>query len=277
MRITNNYNLPGPLADWAKGGSPLNWLDHQIRVTQLIRPPQMLRLEYDHWSTLTADASDFLWAIMGTNLHRNLETGHKSEVPLMTEVFGWTLTGTADRIDNGVLSDWKLTSAYKVEQGVPPDWELQLNLYAWLAERQGIPVGSLVIYALLRDHKGMGRFRDTSGPIPYREMNVPLWPPEEVESIIDERLEAIETAFTQSGPRPCTDEERWAQASVWAVHKPGRKSALKLAQSEEQARAWIDECYNGSSTTLTIEHRPGAYRRCERYCPVREVCPQHNA
>jgi len=67
----------------------------------------------------------------------------------------------------------------------------------------------------------------------------------------------------------CSDEEQWAKPTVYAVMKEGRKSALKLCSSEEEARTLLDE----KGTYLQV--RPGEKTRCESYCQVRDFCEQY--
>jgi hypothetical protein len=52
--------------------------------------------------------------------------------------------------------------------------------------------------------------------------------------------------------------------------KKGRKSALRVLDTEQEAKNWVDNTGKGEY----IEHRKGKYTRCEGYCSVAEFCPQ---
>ena len=64
----------------------------------------------------------------------------------------------------------------------------------------------------------------------------------------------------------CTPEERWAKPDKWAVMKHGRKSAVKVFDSEEEANANI-------GLGDYIEYRQGVDTKCEDYCMVNQFCP----
>ena len=52
--------------------------------------------------------------------------------------------------------------------------------------------------------------------------------------------------------------------------KKGRKSAVRLLDSEEQAEAYVkDKNVKGGY----VEKREGENIRCDGYCSVREFCP----
>ena len=66
----------------------------------------------------------------------------------------------------------------------------------------------------------------------------------------------------------CSEEERWASPTLYAVMKQGRKSAVKICSTAEEAQALIDT----DVEHLYLEVRPGVSRRCEDYCPVAQFC-----
>lgn len=71
MKLTNKYNLPEPIydavkADPYKGGG---W----ISTTTLIDSPQIRVLKKAHKDELSEDASDMLWALLGSAVHGVLE------------------------------------------------------------------------------------------------------------------------------------------------------------------------------------------------------------
>jgi len=79
---------------------------------------------------------------------------------------------------------------------------------------------------------------------------------------------------------PCTASERWEKQSTYAVMKKGRKSALRVLETEKDAFQWCaDNGYllegNGVKPGFSIEFRQGESTRCEKYCSVRDFCRQY--
>ena len=66
----------------------------------------------------------------------------------------------------------------------------------------------------------------------------------------------------------CTPEERWLRDEKWAVMKEGRKSAVKLHNSQLMAENHLENLPKGHY----IEHRPGVNVKCEDYCTAAPHC-----
>jgi hypothetical protein len=96
---------------------------------------------------------------------------------------------------------------------------------------------------------------------------------EEIEKFIKSKVALLEAAETVSDSDliPCDEKERWTSPEKWAVMKNGRKTALKLCDSEEEAMTIKAE--KGGDY---IEHRPGESKKCEDYCNVCQWCPFRN-
>src|SRR5919202_467443 len=193
MQITNLTKLPEPLVKAVSQKREPK--PGQISVTELINPPQMRALTLKHWSELTEDASERIWATMGQLMHKLLEEhGRESEEHLIehtlsTEINGLTVTGTFDLYrKDGVLVDYKFVSVWTTIDGVKREWEQQLNLYAELLRRHGFPVNRLELVAIYRDWSKM-RAQDSSYPqSQVCVFEVPLWTKEEAASFLEERV-----------------------------------------------------------------------------------------
>ena len=70
---------------------------------------------------------------------------------------------------------------------------------------------------------------------------------------------------------PCTPEERWSTPTKYAVMKEGRKTAVKVCATEEEAQSFIDDLEKDKDKH-TIEVRPGIDKKCEDYCPCYKFC-----
>lgn len=272
MQITNLTRLPEPLVSAvsrAREPKP-----GQISVTELINPPQMRALTLKHWADLTEDASDRIWATMGQLMHKLLEEhGRQSEEHLIehklsSEVEGFTVTGTFDLYRrDGVLTDYKFVSVWTTIDGVKREWEQQLNLYAELLRRDGYAVNRLEIVAIYRDWSKM-RAQDSSYPqSQVAVFEVPLWSEDVASEFLSERVRLHKRA--EAGEFiECSAEERWERRTKYALMKRGRKSAIKLFDTHEEAAAAV------SHSDQYVEIRPGASTRCESYCAVAAFCQQ---
>ena len=70
--------------------------------------------------------------------------------------------------------------------------------------------------------------------------------------------------------QPCTDSERWMSEETYAVKREGRKTAIRVFKSIEEANT-LAEKEKGY-----VETRLGEPKRCTGdYCGVSKHCDQH--
>jgi hypothetical protein len=292
MRITNKYGVPETIVravqddEYDKGDSVLS-------VTQLISPPRIVILQSVNEHNLEVDVVNRVPALLGTAVHKILEKGSKDlpnyhlEERLFDVVCGWKISGAVDvQIDNGdgtwEINDYKITSVYSV-QSDKPEWEQQLNCYAYLAyKNHGRRITSLKIVAILRDWvRKQAELKPDYPQSQIAVVDIPLWTLEKVGAFITERVrlhQAAQKAVDSGEPLVyCTDEERWVRGETWALMKEGRKSAVKLYDNQEDATRAAKEL--GESIGLNpghyVEHRHGSPIRCAgNYCLVAGYCRQ---
>ena len=269
MNLTNDLDLPAPFVRFAVSRMSTVPPQH-LSVTRLIGPAWLRALTIRHWDEIEQDVADQVWALFGTSVHDLLQRfsteSELVEERIQLEVDGQIISGQPDilALETGVLSDWKVSSAWSVVLGRKFDWEAQLNLYALGLRQAGRPVNAIQNVLFIRDWSRTQALRSADYPqqmvvtIPYD-----LWPQAKTEAYIRERLAA------HADPKPCSDEERWTRRGTWAVMKEGRKTALRVFEDEQQAEelAAQDEKYR-------VEHRPGEQVRCQSYCPVARFCDQ---
>lgn len=285
MKLTNKAGLPDAICR-AAAAQQSEYIagkgDGDISATTLIAPPQIDALVRQHEDKLSEDVSDRLWAIMGTAMHNILEaaeTEAKVEERLYGQFCGWKVSGKYDRmlISKGLLQDYKFCSVYEYIFGLKEDRVAQLNVLAQLAVMNGYTVNNLEVVMLFRDWRPADAQRDPKGYPQQQIARIPvtMWPEQKRISYIEQRVHLHQAA--RNGERiHCTDEERWVNGQKWAVMKKGRKSALKLCDSEGAAHQYLMERgLSDADNVHYIEFRPGKYARCERYCPAKDVCPQY--
>ena len=266
MKITNKHNLPKQLYNAVNWGTRKP-SENVISATTLIAPGHQWRLRLDNWDKIEEDCSGRLWALLGQAVHYITEKhelkGDIAEERLKAELDGITITGQADNYSgDGIIEDWKTTSVWSFIYGTKPEWEQQLNIYAWLWRKNGFDVNGLKVHMILRDWVERKSHEDNYPSIPFVTVECELWSIEEQEIFIRDRIKAL------NNPVECTPDEKWARPTKYAVMKEGRKSAVKLFDSEEYAQKFLDEKDNKHY----LEVRPGENIRCKSYCNVSEFC-----
>lgn len=270
MKITNNHDLPQIIVDVVQSLSYPPRAENRIGVTELIGPPLIRQLKRKHWSELEEDASESAWRLMGTAIHKLIESKtpeHISEVRIEKEVDGMTVSGVADVSDGECLYDYKITSSWHktFADGLPDEWVKQMNVYAYLLG--GIKTAKIIV--VYRDWQKSKVNGSDYPPRPIMAYDVPLAIREDQEKYIKERI-----ALHKSEAAICTSEERWATGDTWAIYKNTNKTATRVLPSEEQADKCLAELKKAyPKAEWRIEKRPGADKRCDLYCPVRKFCP----
>jgi hypothetical protein len=72
---------------------------------------------------------------------------------------------------------------------------------------------------------------------------------------------------------PCAPTERWDKPATYAVMKPGRKSAVKLFDSIQEANERAAEL----GSTYFVENRQGESTKCRHYCLCCRFCNHYQA
>ena len=295
MKITNNFGMPQPFVDFAindkysKGKA-------DISVTTLIDSPKIRLMKEKHDHEIEVDAVDMVWALFGTAVHSVLENSKQSEDIITEErlystISGWVLSGAVDRQeikdDNITIVDYKVTSVWSVIYG-KPEWENQLNCYAYLVNDKHAfnksKVTNLKICAILRDWNRRDAERKPDYPqAPIVFVDIPLWDHEKSSKYIINRMALHQEAQILHDMHGdlglCSDENTWKKPDTWAVKKKGQKRALRVLDTEKDAKEYIewhnktDDAYT-KKTNLEIEFRVGEHTRCSNYCSVADFCKQ---
>lgn len=287
MEITNNYNLPQSFVDFARNDKYSKG-NADISVTTLIDSPRV-RLMRDHYaSKRVVDVVDMVWPLFGTAVHQVLESTQEEGVVLEERLFStvndWILSGAVDHqkvTDSSIeITDYKVTSVWSVIHG-KIDWERQLNVYAYLAQRQkGRKVTSLQICAILRDWNRRDAQRKPDYPqAPVVLVDVPLWDEEKRINYVHERVQIHQDAqfnydLAEHFPN-CSDDEVWRRTDAWAVKKKGLKRAMRVFYNEEEANNFAKAQGGIQGVPMEIEYRAGESVRCNgNYCGVADFCSQ---
>lgn len=283
MKITNFNKIPEPIyravsKNWYSG----NNADHFCSVTELLKPDKLFVLERRHKNQLSVEASDLIWSLMGSAMHRVLEASETgdtlNEERLYAEVNGKIISGGIDLYENRIISDFKFTSVWNyIYSNRKIDWEQQLNLYSYLYQISGFEVDKLQIIAIFRDWSASKAKHEKSYPRQIEIIPIKKWSIDQCEHFIKKRLFKLEMALKLPDDvvKECSKRERWQDDDVYAIMKKGNKRASKLCTSEEQAKAYCKT--NSDKDKLSIELRKSEPRRCEDYCTVSHYCHFYRA
>lgn len=240
MNLTNQYGAPDVFIK-AIQADPYNKGDADFSVTGLIQPPQIARLRSEHEDKLTSDVRDEVWKLLGSGVHAVLE-GHGEGVAERrlfadyrqeTEPKKVTISGAVDLVKDGHVTDYKVTATYTATKGLKPEWEQQLNLYAWLLGYNETEVKSLTIVAVCRDWMKSRAGKNNYPDSPIVSIPVPLWSPERQMRFLSRRVDL----HTKKETIPCTDEERW-------MNRPGEYTRCKAWCDVSE---WCPQWRGGSS------------------------------
>jgi len=280
MKITNKQGLPAPLVAllsrnyYSKGSS-------QYSVTELMSSPKIKRLREQYDEQMEVDVTKLIASQLGTFMHGKLEAkeieGYLNEERIFAEVDGITISGAIDLqkdVEGGVvIIDYKFVKAWSVMQN-KTEWQTQLNIYKWLIETvKRKKVVGLQICAIIKDYSA----HDTKENYPEAEaimIDVPMWDSVTTETYVRQRLEMHRNAKVDHDfgdeLQACTDEERWMSETIYAVKREGRKTAIRVFKSIDEATE-LAEKEKGY-----VETRQGEYRRCVGdFCGVSKWCKQY--
>jgi hypothetical protein len=260
-----------------------------------------------HYDEIEEEAVTRVWALLGQAVHNVVELAtEKSDLEVAEERFfaklevdgkWWTISGMLDNhtAQKGKLDDYKVTSVWTViRMDRLPEWTQQLNVYRWLAHKNGIELHDLTINAILRDWSWREAIKSDKYPQTMAfQVSIRTMPYEEIEEFMRERIR-----LHQQDPVPeCTPEEQWYGGSKWVLRKMGNKRAVKTEDTMEllteyitskdiiasgtrlQAPFGTNEAELDEQTGLKkgdyyVIERPGERIRCARYCSVAQFCPQ---
>lgn len=279
MKITNNLNLPRPFVEAVT--KEYQYKEKRYSVTTLLKGTREAILQRRHDNEIEQDASDMINLLFGTAVHSILENSQEEftqlkEVKLVVEMpNGYELSGKFDLFDvaNGVVTDYKTATVWKVIYNDWDDYRKQCLIYCWMLRKQGYDAHRGEIVALLKD------FSKTKAK---REANYPKYPVHrigwdfkeedflEIERWLYEKFIEIEINEKLSDEELflCSPEERWTNPTQYAVMKMGNKRAIKLYEVKEEAEARVQK----EGPKYYVEERKGEDKKCVEYCNCCDFC-----
>lgn len=280
MKLTNKYDLPMPFFKSIERNTYSGSMkDGDYSATDLTKSPKQVLLYKRHYEELEEDAMDRLWSYYGTLGHEALSRikkyGMVAEKRFTIQVSNSNLSGQPDLLwkKEEILYDYKFTSVWSyifAPESGKIEWEKQLNVYAYLLRVHGFKVSIAQIIMVLKDWSARdAKYKADYPKVPVMVQNIRLWDDKEQESFINTEIRKLETFSEMSDDDipVCSEADRWAKPSTWAVYKGTNKTATKVCSSEQEA-----ELVAESLPSPRIEHRPGTDTKCTSYCSVCDYC-----
>jgi len=281
--VTNKYNLPQALFNLVSEEYEVK--ANEYRVTSLLKGFKEIMITRHFKDKITVDVSDMIWLLFGKAVHymleqQELKPSELKEKRLYMPFGDYTLSGQFDLYDTAdkKLTDYKTASVWKVIHNDFDDWYRQGSIYAMLMQQAGMPVEKLEFIAFLKDHSSNKALFNSDYPdhavskviFNLKESDI-KW----ARSFVEDKFKAIrryENVPVDDIP-PCSPEERWQEPSTYAVTKQGRKSALKVEDSEEKAWAWVKKKVKEKDLPgISVVLRPGSNKKCNSYCFANQFC-----
>lgn len=285
MKVTNKLGLPQPFVDAVT--REYSYKEKQYSATAILKGSMQTILERRYDDEIEVDVSDMVWLIFGTAVHSVLENGKETDSQLkenkiVIDINDYKLSGIFDLYDakTKTVTDYKTGTVWKVMFNEWDDYRKQLLIYAYMLKTIGFECEHGEIVMLLKDHSKTKASTDASYPpnsVHIQHFDFTQKDFEEIEQFIFAKFEELKRCEQLSDDElpPCTDEERWHKGDKWAVMKQGRKTAIKLCDSEAEAQSYIEQ--KELDNKHFIEFREGKDGKCADYCNVSKWCPFYQA
>ncbi len=282
MKITNIMGLPQAFVEMAQ--SDYTPKPKRYSATALLKGTREAILEKRHSDEIEQDVSDMIWLLFGKAVHSILENHQEAdnefkETRLTAEFGEYTLSGIFDLYNAGEMeiTDYKTCSVWKVIFGDYTDWKKQLLIYGYMLRKIGFDVKKGKIIAILKDHsKRDAKTKPDYPKLPVQAVKFNFTENDftEIEQWLIGRFEEIRRCENLSDDELplCTPEERYNSGDKYAVMKKGRKTALRVLDSMEEAENWMSS--NGGDFIVT---RPGEDKKCIDYCSVCDFCSHYKS
>lgn len=279
MIITNELGLPAQIYNSCK--QEYTYRPKRYSVTTILKDPKQVLLQRRHANEIVMDCADMIYLISGTAFHSYLEKQEGLPTELKEESIeyhtrnGYTMSGRFDKYDivSGLITEWKEGSVNKVLYNNVDDYIKQGKYYCVALRQMGFPASKFEIVMKMRDWVAYKAKYDPT----YPKHGFHIWKFEFTEKELNEaeeeinlyfeeleRLEKLEDDFIPA----CSKEKRtFNSEDKYAVMKFGRKRALKVCDTEEQAKAYLNE--KGGDY---IELRPATDKNCIEYCTCSGFC-----
>ena len=285
MKLTNLKGYPESIVR-ALQHDPYSKEGSDYTASQMPNSPRQILLSNRHEDELVEDVENQVWSLLGTGFHHVLEAagddGALLEERIHLDVGGRKFSGAMDHYKDGMITDYKVTSAMtKIYGSRLPEWTIQLNMLAHLVRSAGHEVTGIQIIALYRDWSEMKALQQNDYPQKIIEIiPMELWSPDYCTEWLEKRIADLKyyEGVEDNDLPECSPEEMWEKPTTYAIKKKGRKSAVRVLDSLSDIETYaIQKGIKTAGEWLgghSLETRDGERTRCKRYCAAAPFCNQ---
>lgn len=287
MKLENKHRAPESFMRFCASDSYSRG-DSDFSATDLIEEPRIVALKRMYPDMGTEDPYENPWKYISTIFHSLMEShspdGEVAEQRLFSEIDGVKISGAMDVqvISNGnvTIGDYKMTTSYAIKD--TKKWEQQLNIYAWLVEREsGYSVRELLVYAFIRDWKISMSEKIADYPsTPGLTIDIPLWDFSERQAFIEARVDLHSRCASMSEAElpACSEESRWPSGTLWSVEYllDSNEPSKKFFRTKRDANKFIDSLSFEDQLFTNLSKTYETFRRCKSYCEFSDVCSVWN-
>ncbi len=288
MSLTNKAGMPAILYEALCSLEANNEHLHNQgwSVTEILEPTRIAVLKKKYAPKLEIDAIDQMASALGTAVHILLEQGHKGkedlgifvEKKVNLEINGVILSGKIDYYNQNdeLIVDYKYQN---VQSWVNIQDKLdyltwQLNLYKYLLHKNNYPVKHLQVLFIFKDFREYeaGKFKSYPETL-WKLINIESKPEEEIEYFVTTRLTELEyyRQLPEKDLPPCSYKAKWQKPDSYDVCKNGK--SIHSFLNGEYAYTFMQR--NNLDSSYEIVKTVNKPKRCERYCPVKDICSQY--
>lgn len=283
--LTNRLNLPQPFVNAATSNHKPT--EGRYSVTRTLGGTCEAVLLRRHGDEIEGDVADAVWAVFGSAVHKILEESKETDTQikenwLSVPINGkYELSGIFDLYDDetGTVTDYKTCGTIKWLKKEFEDYRMQTLMYCLMLRKLGFKAHRGEIVMILRDWvKSKARYERGYPSCQVQKIEFEFGEDDfiEISKYVDSWFAevAIQEKLPDEELTPCNEAQRWHKNDKWAVMKRGAKRALKLYDSEEEARVRARmENSKAKGNPYRVEHRKGEDTKCELYCSVARWCP----
>jgi hypothetical protein len=197
-----------------------------------------------------------------------------TEQRTLMEVGKWTVGGKFDLVAEGIVQDYKSTSAYSwIYGGRDEDHRLQLSIYKWLNQDKITEDYGIINYIFTDWMKSSATQNPKYPPSRLMSKTLALTEPKKIQQWVENKLALLDKygQAEESEIPECTLTDLWMSEPAFKYYAdPAKTSGKSTKNFDSLAEANMHRATKGVGIVKTI---PGEPKKCG-YCPAFEVCKQ---
>jgi hypothetical protein len=197
-----------------------------------------------------------------------------TEQRTINRVGKWTVGGKFDLVADGIIQDYKSTSAYSWMYGNRnEDHRLQLSIYKWLNPDKITEGYGIINYIFTDWMKSTAAQNPQYPPSRLMSKSLTLTEPHMIQIWIEHKLGLLDkySKADEKDMPECTDEELWMSEPAYKYYADPTKTSGRSTKNFDTLAEANLHCF--TKKVGIVKTIPGEPKRCG-YCPAFDVCKQ---